>query len=110
MPVKTTLKKLNRPVAKEDKKASQTPVQSVPPQSRSGVQAVAMPTKKSCPFCENGKSPTFTDVAFLRKFMSDRAKILNKQRSGVCSKHQRRVAKQIKYARHLSLLPFTNQL
>ena len=104
MPVKTTLKKIKKPESKEVNKASEALVES------ESKQMVSMPTKKSCPFCENGKIPTYTDVAFLRKFISDRAKILNKHRSGVCSKHQRRVAKQIKYARHLGMLPFTNQL
>ncbi len=62
--------------------------------------------KRYCFFCKNKLTPTYTDIANLRRFLTDRAKILPKQRSGVCSKHQRGVAKNIKYARHLSLLPF----
>ena len=63
-------------------------------------------TKKVCLFCKENKLPAYTDTVTLRRFISDRAKIMPKQRSGVCAKHQRVLAKEIKYARHLSLLPF----
>ena len=63
--------------------------------------------KKVCYFCQSKTTPAYTDVAALRRFTTDRAKIVPKLRSNVCSKHQRAVTKQIKYARHLSLLPFT---
>ncbi|MBI2022550.1 30S ribosomal protein S18 [Candidatus Daviesbacteria bacterium] len=62
-----------------------------------------------CFFCEAKKDPDFTDSASLRKFMSDRARIMPKAKTGICSKHQRVVTRQIKYARHLSLLPFINR-
>lgn len=67
---------------------------------------MAVQTKKVCQFCESKNEPTYTDSAALRKFMSDRNRILSHARTGVCSKHQRRVAKEIKHARHLALLPF----
>lgn len=63
--------------------------------------------KRFCLFCKHKITPTYTDIVTLRRFLTDRAKIYPKQRSGVCSKHQRAVAKNIKYARHLALLPFT---
>lgn len=63
-------------------------------------------TKKSCYFCKSKTNPSYTDLVNLKKYLTDRAKIVPKLRSGVCSKHQRTVTKQIKYARHLSLLPF----
>src|SRR3989344_1031444 len=62
--------------------------------------------KKVCFFCQNKSIPTYTDLVTLRRFLTDRAKILPKLRSGVCSKQQRAVTKNIKYARHLALLPF----
>lgn len=62
--------------------------------------------KRSCHFCQSKTSPAYTDLANLKRFLTDRAKILPKLRSSVCARHQRAVAKQIKYARHLSLLPF----
>ncbi len=63
-------------------------------------------TKKVCAFCESQKEPTYQDSQFLRKYLSDRSRIVAKNRSGACSKHQRAVAKEIKHARHLALLPF----
>lgn len=69
-------------------------------------EARAPRAKKVCLYCENKQDPSYTDSASLRKFVSDRSKILPRARSGACSKHQRAVSKQIKYARHLSLLPF----
>lgn len=63
-------------------------------------------TKRPCLFCQNKSRPAYTDLVTLRRFLTDRAKIVAKERSGVCARHQRAVAKNIKYARHLSLLPF----
>lgn len=63
-------------------------------------------SKRVCIFCQNKSKPSYTDLASLRRFLTDRAKIVAKERSGACSKHQRGVAKNIKYARHLALLPF----
>ena len=63
--------------------------------------------KKVCFFCDQQKSPDYTDAVTLRRFMNDRARIVPKMRTGVCAKHQRRLTKEIKYARHLALLPFT---
>ncbi len=62
--------------------------------------------KRECYFCQSKLTPSYTDMANLRRYLTDRAKIVGKERSGACSKHQRAVTKNIKYARHLSLLPF----
>lgn len=61
---------------------------------------------KNCYFCEEKKDPTFHDVAALNRFVTERGKILPRSRSGLCGKHQKRLTKEIKYARHLALLPF----
>ncbi len=66
--------------------------------------------KKECYFCQSKTTPSFTDLSNLRRLLTDRAKIVAKERSGICSKHQRGVAKNIKYARHLSLLPFVPKI
>lgn len=63
--------------------------------------------KKVCFFCQNKSSPRYWDAAALRKYMSDRGRILNRARVGTCAKHQRCVGREIKRARHLALLPFT---
>lgn len=68
------------------------------------------PKKKSCFFCDNVKEPIFTDSQQLRRYMSDRSRINGKQRSGLCARHQRVLTEQIKYARHLALLPFITKV
>ena len=59
-----------------------------------------------CFFCETKKEPNYLEVEELKKFVTERGKILNHAFSGTCSKHQKRIAEQIKRARHLALLPF----
>lgn len=82
----------------------ETPLQTA---VEEGDVVPAVKSKRKCIFCQNKKEPQYSDVVSLRKFITDRGRILPRLRSGVCSKHQRRVTKQIKYARHLALLPFT---
>jgi small subunit ribosomal protein S18 len=48
-------------------------------------------------------------VDTLRRFLSDRAKIRPRRQTGLTSKHQRMLAREIKRARHLALLPFTDE-
>lgn len=64
--------------------------------------------KKVCPFTVD---PTlvidYKDSEFLNRFIDDRGKILSTRRSGVSPKYQRRLAKAIKQARFLALLPYT---
>jgi small subunit ribosomal protein S18 len=66
--------------------------------------------KKVCYFCTEGIDHVdYKDVALLRKFMSDRAKIRSSRVTGNCVQHQRKVALAIKNARELALLPYTNR-
>lgn len=75
---------------------------------RQTAATASMPErKKICIFCKDKTMPTYVDASALRRFVSDRGRIIAKQRSGVCSKHQRTLTKEIKHARHLALLPFT---
>lgn len=78
------------------------------PQRRKIIKFRPIPT--NCEFCKGKKTPDYKDVNTLKKYMSDRAKIMPKTRTGLCSKHQRRVAIEIKRARSLGLLPFTSSL
>lgn len=64
----------------------------------------------NCPFCKAKKNPDYKDYEELEKFVTDRAKIMGKDRTGVCAKHQRRLSVAIKQARHLALLPFTAKI
>lgn len=66
--------------------------------------------KKVCMFCKDRISHIdFKEVNLLRKFMSDRGKIRARRVSGNCQQHQRDVAKAIKTARELALLPYTQR-
>ena len=60
----------------------------------------------NCPYCKMGTEPDFREMELLGKSVSDRGRILAHTRTGVCSKHQRAIARVIKHARHLALLPF----
>lgn len=63
--------------------------------------------KKVCQFCKNETEPKYWDVVALRRYLNDRGRIVSRSRYGCCAKHQRRVSREIKRARHLALLPFT---
>ena len=63
--------------------------------------------KKVCNFCvEKSESIDFKDVAKLRKYVSERSKILPRRITGTCVKHQRELTLAIKRARHIALLPY----
>ncbi|MCL2163465.1 MAG: 30S ribosomal protein S18 [Oscillospiraceae bacterium] len=65
--------------------------------------------RKSCSFCvDKEEHIEYKDVAKLRKFISERAKILPRRISGCCAKHQRQLTIAIKRARHIALLPYTS--
>ncbi|MDD2807570.1 MAG: 30S ribosomal protein S18 [Patescibacteria group bacterium] len=65
---------------------------------------------KNCHFCINNvEDIDYKDIQTLRRFISSYAKIVPRKRSGVCSKHQRKLANAIKRARVMALLPFTNK-
>lgn len=63
--------------------------------------------KKVCAFCtDKEKAVDYKDIATLRKYISERGKILPRRISGNCAKHQREVTVAIKKARHIALLPY----
>lgn len=62
---------------------------------------------KVCKFCEEGiEVIDYKDEKRLRRFITDRGKIIPRRASGTCAKHQRQLSRAIKRARHLALLPF----
>jgi small subunit ribosomal protein S18 len=64
--------------------------------------------RKVCAFCmEKATDIDYKEVAKLRKYISERGKILPRRISGNCAKHQRQLTTAIKRARHIALLPFT---
>lgn len=65
--------------------------------------------KKVCSFCvDRVDTIDYKDVAKLRRFISERAKILPRRVTGTCARHQRELTIAIKRARHLALLPFSS--
>ena len=65
--------------------------------------------KKVCGFCvDKVESIDYKDVARLRRYISERAKILPRRVTGTCARHQRELTVAIKHARHLALLPFSS--
>ena len=65
--------------------------------------------KKVCSFCvDHMEYIDYKDVAKLRRFISERGKILPRRVTGTCAHHQRALTDAIKRARHLALLPYTS--
>ena len=65
--------------------------------------------KKVCHFCVDlVEALDYKDVARLRKFISERAKILPRRVTGTCAAHQRELTTAIKRARQIALLPYVN--
>lgn len=66
------------------------------------------PRRKVCNFCaDKVDGIDYKDVAKLRRFITERGKILPRRISGTCAKHQRQLTVAIKRARNIALLPFT---
>ena len=63
--------------------------------------------KKVCGFCvDKVENIDYKDIARLRRYMSERGKILPRRVTGTCAKHQRELTTAIKRARHLALMPY----
>ena len=64
-------------------------------------------SRRVCTFCAGKVAMAdYKDVEKLRGFITDRAKIAPRRRTGTCARHQRTLAVAIKRARHLALLPY----
>ena len=64
--------------------------------------------KKVCAFCSDKEHDyiDYKDIAKLRRYMSERGKILPRRITGNCAKHQRALTVAIKRARHVALMPY----
>ena len=68
------------------------------------------PRRKVCQFCaDKVEFIDYKDVAKLRRFVSERAKILPRRITGTCAKHQRELTIAIKRARHIALIPYSSE-
>ena len=65
--------------------------------------------KKVCAFCVDKVDVIdYKDISRLRRFVSERAKILPRRVTGTCARHQRELTVAIKRARYLALIPYTS--
>jgi len=66
--------------------------------------------RRRCYFCvEKMKAIDYKDVSLLRQYLNDRGLIRSSRRTSTCARHQRMLARAIKRARHLALLPYTSE-
>jgi len=65
--------------------------------------------KKVCSFCNDKiEAIDYKDTARLKKYMTEKGKIIPRRTTGVCAKHQRELTNAIKRARVMALLPYKN--
>lgn len=62
--------------------------------------------KKVCVFCGKDTEISYKDTAKLKRYVSERGKILPRRVTGCCAKHQRALTAAIKRARHVALMPY----
>ena len=66
--------------------------------------------RKVCAFCQNKVDTIdYKDIATLKKYVTEKGKILPRRMTGVCAKHQRVLANAVKRARIVDLLPFKGE-
>jgi small subunit ribosomal protein S18 len=64
-----------------------------------------------CQFCtDHSVKIDYKQADLLRRYITDSGKIRPRRQSGACAKHQRELARAVKRARHLALLPFTGEV
>ncbi|MFW5704129.1 MAG: 30S ribosomal protein S18 [Patescibacteria group bacterium] len=64
--------------------------------------------KNTCFFSKYGIEPNYKDIENISKFLSPQMKLLNREKSGVSAKNQRKLSKAVKHARYLALIPYTS--
>jgi len=85
-------KQRRRPVRRRDRKGAQT-------SSR----------RKPCPYCRDKIDQVdYKNISMLRRFISERGKIRSRRITGACRRHQSQVARAVKRARELALLPYVS--
>lgn len=79
-------------------------------EGRGGGFKMRRAKRKVCNFCmDKVESIDYKDIQRLRRFISERGKILPRRVSGTCAKHQRQLTIAIKRSRHVALLPFSTE-
>jgi small subunit ribosomal protein S18 len=78
------------------------------PRRRGGGGGGRFGRRRVCAFCvDKIKTIDYKEPAKLRRYVSDRAKIEPRRKTGTCAKHQRMLTLALKRARHIALLPYT---
>lgn len=95
----------------ENINVTQAPVADAAAQPKEAKKYVKrIPRKKVCAFCQNKVDAIdYKDINTLKKYITEGGKILPRRMTGVCAKHQRVLAKAIKRARLVDLLPFKGE-
>lgn len=71
-------------------------------------KAFRRPRKKVCQFCaDKSQEIDYKDIEKLKRFVSEKGKILPRRVTGACALHQRKITEAIKRARTIALLPYT---
>lgn len=79
------------------------------PRPAGGMKPGGMRRKKTCPFCvDNAPVIDYKDVDMLKRYVTDRGKMMPSRITGVSAKYQRQLTTAIKRARQLALLPYTD--
>jgi len=66
--------------------------------------------KKSCRFCiDKSETIDYKDAMRLKRFITEKGKIMPNRLTGNCAKHQRKIAAAIKRARHIAILPYVGE-
>lgn len=63
-------------------------------------------TPPACAYHESKTEPDYKEPSSLTKFLTERGKIIGRERSGLCASHQKKLTIAVKRARHLALFPF----
>ena len=95
----------------ENTNVTTAPVEETVAQPKEGRKFVKrVPRKKVCAFCQNkAETIDYKDINTLKKYITEGGKILPRRMTGVCAKHQRVLAKAIKRAILVDLLPFKGE-
>lgn len=79
------------------------------PAPAAGARPINRRRRKVCAFCvDKVDKIDYKDASKLRRFTSERAKILPRRVTGTCAYHQRELTRAIKRARHIALLPYSS--
>jgi small subunit ribosomal protein S18 len=81
-----------------------------PVRRRDRKGGVTSSRRKPCPYCRDKIDQVdYKDLSLLRRFVSDRGKIRSRRITGACRRHQSQVARAVKRARELALLPYVTE-